>query len=209
MHHHNNDELIVRANVFDPLSIITRSSDFESFVFFSTSSVKLPTQTMYSRTKRATEEVLLAFREKHKLPICIIRPMSITGVGEQKEHLIPTLIRASYSGETVNFVPEPRHDFIDVEDLVNGILNLSNHKVGGVFELGTGTSYSNQEVLEMVEDITGNKIKTNIVNSLRPYDTKKWVSDNFRSRSWGWLPQKTLEVSIKEMVDEYLREKNN
>ena len=82
---HTGEEAIFKANVEDLLSVLPRIKDFrfQSFVYMSTSSVRLKTQTTYSRSKRAAEEILLAFMERHDLPICIIRPYSITGVGEQ------------------------------------------------------------------------------------------------------------------------------
>jgi len=170
-------EKILQANVLDLIHIINEAIDhpFKSFVFISTSSVKLRTQTMYSRSKRAAEEVLLSYMERFNKPICIVRPFSVTGVGEQKEHLIPTLIRSCMTGELVNFVPNPVHDFIDVQDVVSGITNLTDHFARGIFELGTGRAYSNQQVLEIVESITKKKANINIISSARPYDTDQWV----------------------------------
>ena len=191
----------IQANLTDVISILNNSDkNFKSFVYFSSSSVKLQRQTVYSRAKRAAEEVLLSYIESQQLPICIIRPYSVTGVGEQDQHLIPTLIRSCLLGEHINFVPEPTHDFIDVSDVIEGVLNLSLNKAKGIFELGSGKKYSNQEVLEIVEKVTKKKANINIVPSLRAYDSANWVSTNFRSRSWGWMPQKTLEQSIREMV---------
>lgn len=203
MFFHTESESIIRANLLEPISFLQQRDDFKSFVYLSTSSVKLPIQTTYSRSKRAAEEILMSYVDAHKLPITIIRPFSVTGVGEQSQHLIPTLIRAAYSGEMVNFDPNPVHDFINVKDVINGILNLSSHQARGIFELGTGVKHTNQEVLEMVEDITVRNIKTNILPSLRPYDNTNWVSENYRARSFGWSPTITLKDSIKEMVDEY------
>lgn len=200
---HDDDEKIYQANIKDLIYILTSRATykgFKSFTYISSSSVKLPIQTMYSRTKRAAEEILLAFMEKHKVPIQIIRPFSITGVGEQKEHLIPKLIESAYDGSLVNLVPEPMHDFIDVEDVVDGIINLAEHSQRGVFELGTGIQYSNLQVKEIVEKLAG-KINVKIIPQERDYDTTNWVSTNFKARSWGWLPKKTLEQSIKEMID--------
>jgi nucleoside-diphosphate-sugar epimerase len=202
MHFHTDDNKIVKANVSD-LVTVTNWIDWgriDSFIFMSTSSVKRKIQTTYSRTKRAAEEILLSFMEKYDAPISIIRPLSITGVGEQKEHLIPTLIRSCLYGEEMDFVSEPRHDFIDVTDVVNGIMTLSDKKVKGIFELGTGVSYSNKEVLEIVENITKKKAHIHEVRGLRSYDDTEWVSDNFKARGYGWLPTKKLEDSIREMV---------
>jgi len=211
MSFHDDDAKIFKANISDLISILTQKATykgFKSFTFISTSSVRLPVQTMYSRSKKAAEEILLAFMEKHKLPICIIRPFSICGVNEQKEHLIPTLIRSCMKGEKVNLVLEPMHDFIDVEDIVDGIVNLSDHSARGIYELGTGHQTSNKEVLEIVEKVCGKKANVNIVPSIREYDTANWVSTNFKARGYGWLPRKTLEQSIEESY-EYFTKTNN
>ena len=103
----------------------------------------------------------------------------------------------------MDLVPSPTHDFIDVEDLVDGILNLSSNQAKGIFELGTGIKTSNEEVMELVQEATGKRANVNMVNQLRDYDNENWVSTNFRARSFGWLPKKTLQVSIKEMVYAY------
>jgi len=199
------DTQICKANLIDLISIIKQAVtfDFKSFVYISTSSVKLKNQTMYSRTKRAAEEILLAFMEKYNKPICIIRPLSITGVGEQREHLIPTLIRSCLTNERINLVIPPTHDFIDVQDVVAGILSLSEHRARGIYELGTGIKHSNGDVLNIVQSVTGGKANANLVPNMRAYDNDDWVSTNFKARSYGWLPKKTLHNSIEEMVKEY------
>ena len=200
------DKQTIKANVTDLTRILGQvdwENPFSSFVYISSSSVKLPVQTMYSRTKKAAEEILLSFMERYDAPISIVRPFSVTGVGEQPQHLIPTLIRSCMTGELVNFVPEPSHDFIDVEDVVDGILNLSNSRAKGIFELGTGIMTTNAEVLQLVEEITGRKANINIVNSMRSYDNNQWVSKNYKGRGYGWLPKKTLRQSITEMVSAY------
>jgi len=203
MHSHTDTNKIIKANVSDLIKILSQvdfTSRFESFVFVSSSSVRLKRQTMYSRTKKAAEEILLSYMEKYDVPICIIRPFSITGVGEQADHLIPKLIDSCLNGTKIDFVAEPVHDWIDVDDVAEGILNLSKHRAKGIYELGTGTDYTNDEVRLLVEKVTGKKANINPVARLRDYDTQDWVSSNFRSRSFGWLPKKSLEQSITEMV---------
>jgi UDP-glucose 4-epimerase len=206
MYDHTEPHKITKANVSDLITVLNQvdfDKGFKSFVFVSTSSVKLKRQTMYSRTKKAAEEILLAYAEKYNAPICIIRPYSVTGVGEQTSHLIPRLIDSCLNGTKIDFVEDPVHDFIDVEDVVDGILNLSEHSAKGVFELGSGIGHTNKEVREIVEKVTGKSANVNIVTRMRDYDSDDWVSTNFRARSYGWLPKKTLEQSIQEMVEAY------
>lgn len=209
MAQHEDEALIFKANVEDLISIAKQlpSLNFKSFVYISSSSVKLPRQTTYSRSKRAAEEILLAVIEKFNLPICIIRPFSITGYGEQKEHLIPTLIDAAYKGNQINISLDPTHDYIDVEDTVEGIMMLAKNGCRGIYELGTGIKMSNKEVLSLVEKLTGKKIKINVIKNVRDYDSKDWVSTNFKARGYGWLPKVSLEDSIKSQIDNYKRAK--
>lgn len=204
MSDHDDAEMIVKANVLDLVKVLSQT-DFEngvtSFVYMSSSSVTRRIQTMYSRAKRAAEEILLGYMEKYNAPICIIRPFSVTGVGEQREHLIPKLIDSCMNGTKMPFIPWPTHDYIDVDDVVDGILTLSRKHAKGIFELGTGVSHTNEEVLEMVEVLTGKEPNLHYVKNMRPYDSDDWVSKNFSARQYGWKPKKTLAQSIGEMLD--------
>jgi len=197
---------IIQANLTDLIHILNEidfSKGFQSFVFISTSSVRLKVQTLYSRTKKAAEQILLALKEKYHVPICIIRPTSVFGPHEQPIHLIPTILRSCFKGEEMNFVKDAVHDYIFVEDVVNGIINLSDNQAGGVYELGTGIPTTNQEVLNLIEKISGKKAKINVVSSMRSYDTYDWVCTNFRARSFGWLPKYTLEQGLIEVIEDY------
>lgn len=204
---HTDDDMIYKANIEDLISILKQAKHFrfKSFTYISTSSVMLKTQTAYSRCKRAAEEILLAFMEKHDLPVCIVRPFTVVGVGEPEEHLIPTLLRATKSGETVNFVEAPTHDFIDVDDIVSGIISLSEHSARGIYQLGTGIKVTNQQVLDLVEEVTGKKIKVNVVEQMRAYDNPDWVSYNYKARGYGWLPRVRLKESIQKMYEQTLK----
>lgn len=206
MYFHTDDRKIIQANVSDLIHLLMEAMDYDykSFVYISSSSVELPVQTIYSRAKKASEEILLAFINKYDLPICIIRPFSITGVGEQKEHLIPTLIRACFTGELVNFVPEPKHDYIDVKDVVSDILQLSASGAKGIFKLGNSFGVSNAEVLKLVEEATDRKANINIVDSLRNYDSKDWYSKDYISRD-NWTQRIPLRDTIKAMVADYVK----
>lgn len=200
------EDIIWKANVADLMSILLRTNwkKVKSFVFISSSSVGLPVQTTYARCKRAAEEILLSFAKKYNAPICIIRPFSITGPGEQEMHLIPRLIEAASSGLPVPFVGSPNHDFIDVRDVVEGILALSKNGAGGVYELGSGKSYANSEVLKLVEKLTKKKINTK-PGEKRAFDTKNWVSKDFKAVKYKWTPKIKLEESIRDMINEKTR----
>lgn len=174
----------------------------ESLIYVSSSSVTLPVQTPYSRTKRAGEEMVQAM----PIPGCIVRPYSVTGIGEQSKHLIPTLIRSCLTGSSTYFVPDATHDFVDVEDVVDGLIKLADQRAVGVFEFGRGTAVTNQEVLHIIEKACGKKANIQVVNELRSYDSPEWVCRDFTAREYGWEPKKSLEQSVAEMVETFIYE---
>lgn len=199
---------IIRANIGHlgyVLASYIQESSVNSFVFVSSSSVTLPVQTAYSRMKRAGEEMVLG----SALPACVVRPFSVTGVGEQEQHLIPKLIRSCLEREEMKIVLDATHDYVDVADVVDGLIKVADHRITGVMEFGKGTAISNAEVLDMVEYVTGKKANWRSVETMRPYDTQRWCCENFAVRPEIWSPKKTLEDSIEEMVDAYkFRRKN-
>lgn len=199
---HQDVRMMIGANIRDPSWLAVRTLALEisidSFLLVSSSSVTLPVQTPYSRTKRAAEEMILAT----PLPACVVRPYSVTGRGEQPNHLIPTLIRSCLEGTAMDLVPDATHDYVDVEDVVDGLLMLSNRKATGVFELGNGIPITNEEVLSIVESVTGRKANVRIVEKLREFDHDDWFC---REPAEGWTPKKHLGQSVAEMVEAYLK----
>ena len=191
--------LTYKANVRDVLEAMFRirhlDGAYKSFTYMSSSSVSLPVQTTYSICKRLAEELLLEIGYTEDKPIHIIRPSSVTGVGEQPEHLIPTLLRAALSGDKVYLDPHATHDFIDVEDVVDGVLAISTSCPRGIYKLCTGKLTSNIEVLRLAEEITNRPISYQITAQIRPYDTPNWSVTGLYP--YGiWNPKKTLEQSI-------------
>jgi len=71
---------------------------------------------------------------------------------------------------------------------------------GESYEIGTGKMYSNQEVREIVEEVTGKKANVRLVDSMRTYDTSHWVADTRAMDDLGWQAKKGLFQTITEMV---------
>lgn len=199
MAHHTDHGMMIRANIEDLIRIL---KGFGGWIcFMSSSSVLLPVQTPYSRTKLAAEHLLQSLPE---LKSCIVRPYSVTGVGEQKEHLIPTLIRSCMEGVPMDFDASPVHDFVDVEDVVNGLIRLADEQSTGIHEFGSGWSHSNQDVLELVETACGKKANIQSHRRMREYDNQDWCC---KIPSPLFKHPKTFYQSIEEMVEEYKRAK--
>ena len=167
-----------------------------------TEDMSLEPKTFYGAAKVAATHLARVWALQNNFPLMVYRPSSITGVGEQSIHLIPTLIRSCLFQEPIPFVGEYMHDYIDVKDVCSAleILVESNRK-GEIFNVGSGVQYSNQQVRDMIEEICKKKAKITNAIKLNPQNISDvWIADSTKMRSLGWKPKMTLFNSLKEMV---------
>jgi nucleoside-diphosphate-sugar epimerase len=164
---------IIESNILGTWNLLSASKDipYKGFINFSTSSVLLPHQTIYSASKASTEALCKAFVDEFKKPIISVRPYSIYGDGEAEFRFIPTVIKALIYNETIDLDVNATHDWVYVKDFINALLNL---KIGGVVNMGTGFSYTNLEIVRKLERMSGKKLSYN-EKKMRNYDTTGWV----------------------------------
>lgn len=218
LHGQSDIQEIYRAIVIKLLNVLeaTQNTQCEGFVTTGTTSEYgnklepmkedqlLEPRTFYAAAKAAATHLAQAWAIQNNFPIVVFRPASITGVGEQPIHLIPTLIRSCMFKEAIPFVSEPMHDYINVKDVCSAISILAekaqDHK-GEIFNVGSGVETSNRAVLEMIEAITGEKAVVNKAVKLNPQNISDvWIADSTKMQSLGWKPQVSLFENLKQMV---------
>jgi nucleoside-diphosphate-sugar epimerase len=100
-----------------------------------------PLHTSYGRTKRAGTTAVASFATSQRFAGVTARLFTVFGQGEHDGRLLPTLIRASRSGEDVHLsAGTQRRDFTYVEDVASGLLALGIAPClpGEVVNLATG-----------------------------------------------------------------------
>lgn len=181
----------------------TKDINYRAFINVSTSSVGLPHQTLYSATKLGVEALCVAYADEYKKPIISVRPSTVIGKGEQSVHLIPTLINSCETGAEMPFVPDATHDFIDVRDVVDGMIFLAEHILQSqhyAFNISNNQARTNLEVSQIVANLTKKPVNVTIVKSMRSYDNSNWQINNIDILKMGWKPKYTLEDSIASML---------
>jgi GDP-4-dehydro-6-deoxy-D-mannose reductase len=104
---------------------------------------------------------------------------------------------------------DAKRDFTDVRDMVCAYwLSLEKGEEGEVYNLGTGKTYSMQEILDMLLDISKVDVKIEIdPDRLRPSDVPVLLSDSTKFRQLtGWEPKIPLSKSLQDLL-EYWRER--
>ena len=97
--------------------------------------------TLYGKTKLAGTAFLTDFCRKNNLKGVTARLFTVYGPGEHEGRLLPSLIQAAKSTETLPLTAGAQErDFIYVEDVAEGLLRLGicNPPPGAIFNLATG-----------------------------------------------------------------------
>jgi len=213
---YNTDEWkMIEANILNLFQLLefTKDVSYKVFINFSTSSVTLPIQTVYSATKHSGEYICEAFCQKYRKPIVSVRPYSVYGPGEADFRFIPTIINKGLNGDKPKVILEPRHDWIYVEDLINAVLLIVKN-IGilrdQLIPIGTGISWSNQEIVDIIDEIF-KQYDDNykeifydvLLKDLREYDTQEWVANISILKSLGWSQKYSLREGLIECFKYY------
>jgi nucleoside-diphosphate-sugar epimerase len=166
----------------------------------------LEPDNVYAITKAATSAYCQMMARKFNFPVVTIRPFAVYGYFEEKERLIPTIIK-SYLTKTKPELsrPDSVRDFIFIEDLIGGYLSVIKNvkKIKGeIFNLGSGKQSTIAEVVKGIEKITGSKINP-VYGQIKMAQTepKIWVSDISKVKEkLGWRPEYSLETGLKKNI---------
>jgi GDP-4-dehydro-6-deoxy-D-mannose reductase len=99
---------------------------------------------------------------------------------------------------------EAKRDFTDVRDTVRAYwLSLEKGEAGEVYNIGSGTAFTAQEILDKLLAQTQAEIKIEVdPHRLRPSDVMILLSDSSKFRAaTGWEPRIPFEQSLKDLLE--------
>lgn len=93
---------------------------------------------------------------------------------------------------------EQKRSFMWIDDCIRGILDVMNMNFRDPINLGSAETVSINELVSLVEEIAGIKVKRNYVLDA-PQGVRARTSDNTRFREqFGWEPDTELKVGIEK-----------
>lgn len=171
----------------------------------------------YGATKVAVENALASYAKAYGWSVVSLRYFNAAGatdllgeVHEPEAHLIPNILAAVADGRRVpifgNDYPTPDgtciRDYIHVDDLAAAHASALEFTAGDESghtpcNLGSGTGYSNLDVLRAAETVVGHKIDYEM-QARRAGDPPVLVASNDRARKLlGWEPRRGLEEMVR------------
>jgi len=153
----------------------------------------------YSHTKLVAEEICRYYRDQFNLGITILRPFNVYGPGQSEQFLIPELIKKILDPH-VEFIEvmdlRPKRDFIFIDDFVEA-LYLSMDGPRGIYNIGSGSSVSVEEILQEIRAIAGKNKPLRNKGLERPNEIFDLYADISKiSHELNWIPQIGLHEGI-------------
>lgn len=104
-----------------------------------------------------------------QLPVVLVRPFNYTGLGQSPQFLIPKIVdHALRKADVIELGNlDVDRDFSDVRDVAAAYVRLLDSAaqgtaVGGVFNVGSGRTWSLRDVLEQVQQISGHTMEVRV-----------------------------------------------
>ncbi|SES48577.1 UDP-glucose 4-epimerase GalE [Actinokineospora terrae] len=168
-----------------------------------------PTNT-YGATKLAIDHAITSYATAHGIAAVSLRYFNVAGAygrfGERhttETHLIPIVLQVAlgtrpaisiYGDDYPTADGTCVRDYIHVLDLAEAhLLALANTRAGEhqVYNLGTGTGFSNREVVQTCRDVTGHPIPADFAPRRAGDPAVLVASATAAAENLGWKPERT------------------
>ena len=185
----------------------------------------------YGESKLMVEKIMIWYGKTKNLHTVSLRYFNAAGasldaeLGERHEpetHIIPKIIYSILRKENFKLFGTDYQtkdgtcvrDYIHVLDLVEAHVlateRLKNLPGNYVYNVGTGNGFSNKEVIEMVEKVSGQKAEVQ-QSPRRPGDADKLIADSSKIKSeLGFSPKYSdLETIVKTAWEWHIKNENS
>jgi len=199
----------------------------ETIVYASTSSIygsrtepspesmDVTVNTGYEASKMARETYAEYFQNHYDLTLAGMRFFSVyQGYGGAEAHKGEYAnVIAQFADDVANGTApklygdgEQTRDFTHVEDIVSGLVAAAEHRLNGVYNLGTGEAYDFNTVVEMINDELGTDVEPEYVENPIPDDVyvHDTCADSSKMRAeTGWEPTISFAEGIERVCRQY------
>jgi len=211
----------VNGNLINTLRLLDamRQSDVKRIIYFSSGGtvyghpevIPIPEShtsnpvCSYGIVKLAIEKYLLMYQELYGFQCTILRPSNPYGIGQMHNGIqgfIGTCIHSALKKTTLTLWGDGSvvRDYIYISDVVAATLMILNKNLSGIYNVGSGKGHSLLQIIEAVQDITGQNIDIEF-KAKRSFDIPEMILDTDKIyRSCGWKPIIDITTGIQNTV---------
>lgn len=156
----------------------------------------LQSQSPYSASKTAADQIAMSFYHAFNTPVSIVRPFNTYGPRQSARAVIPTIITqiAAGSRKIKLGLLHPTRDFNYIKDTVNGFIAIaeSDQAIGEVINIGSNYEISIGDTVKLISDVMNVEIAHDTdLQRIRPKNSevdRLWADNGKALRLTGWTP---------------------
>jgi nucleoside-diphosphate-sugar epimerase len=183
------------------------SAMYEGSSMLPTPETEVRPESFYAVSKFSTTYFAEAYAKFYNVKSTALRYFCVYGPRQDYRRTIPPLFSAfiikMLRGQqpTIYGTGEKRRDFIHVDDINDFHLQCmsDDRTTGRVFNLGSGTNYSVNEIYTLVAGLLGSSI-TPVHKPDLPGEAFANLADIDSAKSLGWRPRVSLEKGIQTSI---------
>ncbi len=166
-------------------------------------SSKIVTPNPYAFSKKLAEDACRFYSEMFGIQVTILRPFNVYGPGQDDKFLIQSIIHQVLNSSFINVKDlEPKRDYVYIDDLVDAIIKgISYNKLFGIFNIGSGISYSVNDIIVSIQEITKTNLEVKSEGIRRPNEIMNTIADISLAKSeLNWKPQYSLHDGLSLII---------
>ncbi len=168
----------------------------------------------YAATKAGAEELAISYHNTYGVPVLVTHTMNVVGTYQHPEKFVPSTIRKVRDGEVVTIhadrtktVPGSRF-YIGAESVADAVCFLmANGVAGDKYNIVGERELDNLSLATLISGCVGRPLHYELVDfhGSRPGHDLRYALCGEKMLKLGWEPPNTIERTIKDTVDWYLR----
>jgi nucleoside-diphosphate-sugar epimerase len=159
----------------------------------------------YAFSKYIGEQICGFFSSHFDAKTVILRPANIYGPGQGRDFLIPHVISQLIDEQATEILVQdlaPQRDYIHVDDVVDGMLLSLAAPAGSIFNMGSGTTHSVEDIIRCSCRLAGLQKPYRAIGQPRPHEIAVSLMDATAAREiLGWQPKVSLERGLQSVLE--------
>lgn len=160
---------------------------------------------IYGISKWMDEKVMERLHaDRPEVRAVIARLFNAYGPRETNPHVLPDILKRMHEGKPLELGNLwPKRDLVYVADIAAGLVASASGAPGlEVFNIGTGTGTAIQDVLTIIEEITGNPLDVRQVPARMRDGDGHLISDPSKlMQATGWKPVCDLRTGLRRLLE--------
>lgn len=209
----------VKSNVqgtFNMIEVAKKNKNLIKFLHISTDEVygdidedsaietdNIIPSSYYSATKASADMLVMSAGRTYGFPYLITRTCNNYGENQHHEKFIPKIIRSIKNGDEVPVYGdgEQVREWIHADDNAKAILTLlMSDEVNEIYNIGTGESYTNNQIIKMIGNILGKNVKFKYVEDRLGHDKRYSLSSLKYENKFGVMQNTKLTEWLKKII---------